>query len=78
VVAADHGGLPEILRDGETGVLVRPNDPEALATALAALADDPARRRALGEAAAGDVRARFSTERMLAELQGRYDALVAG
>ena len=48
VVAADHGGLPEIVRDGETGVLVPPGDPAALARALGALAEDPARRGAPG------------------------------
>lgn len=48
VVASDVGGLPEVVRDGETGVLVAPGDPGALAGAVGALLDDPARRRALG------------------------------
>ena len=60
VVAADHGGLPEILRDGATGVLVTPGDPAALAAALAGLRDDPAQRELLGAAAAADVRERFA------------------
>lgn len=76
VVAADHGGLPEIFDDGRTGVLVAPGDPAALAKALADLADDPERREALGAAAADDVRARFSRERMLTELQDLYDDLM--
>ena len=38
VVAAGHGGLPEIVRDGETGVLFPPRDHRALAAALADLA----------------------------------------
>ena len=46
VVAAAHGGLPEIVRDGETGVLVPPGDPAALAAAPRCLADDPALRAA--------------------------------
>lgn len=75
VVAADHGGLPEIVRDGETGVLVAPGDPEALGTALRALAADSARVRALGEAAAQDVRVRFAPERLLDGVQALWDEL---
>ncbi|WP_205697367.1 glycosyltransferase [Conexibacter sp. SYSU D00693] len=76
VVAADHGGLPEILRDGSTGTLVTPGDPGSLAAALADLAADGARREALGAAAAADVRARFGRERMLDEVQALYDELL--
>ena len=50
VVAADHGGLPEILSDGATGRLVAPRDPGALARALAELRADPAARERLGAA----------------------------
>lgn len=77
VVAARHGGLPEILRDGETGVLVTPGDPSALAAAIAALADDPARRDALGVAAAADVGERFSVQRLLTRTQALYDAVLS-
>lgn len=77
VVASAHGGLPEMLRDDVTGVLVPPGDPATLAAALAALVDDPARRAALGEAAFADVRERFSTARMLDEIQALYDELLA-
>ncbi|HEV2736717.1 MAG TPA: glycosyltransferase, partial [Longimicrobiaceae bacterium] len=60
VVASAHGGLPEIVRDGRTGVLVSPGDPRALAATLARLRDDPGHRERLGAAAADDVRARFA------------------
>ena len=76
VVAADHGGLPEILRDGATGRLVAAGDPAALARALALLRADPVARERLGTAAAADVRARFSAARMLARTQELYDTLV--
>ena len=76
VVAAAHGGLPEIVRDGQTGVLVPPGDPAALATAMRALADDPAARERMGAAAAADVRERFSPERMLAGVDAVYRTLV--
>lgn len=78
VVASAHGGLPEMLRDGETGVLVPPDDALALAHVLTELADDPARRAALGAAAREDVRARFSTALMLERVQDLYDRLTAG
>jgi glycosyltransferase involved in cell wall biosynthesis len=48
VVASAVGGLPEIVRDGETGLLVSPKDPAALAEAIARLLDDSDLRRELG------------------------------
>ncbi len=62
VVAAAHGGLPEIVRDGFTGRLFAPGDAGALATVLAELAADPGGRDRLGAAAAQDVRARFPSD----------------
>jgi glycosyltransferase involved in cell wall biosynthesis len=76
VVASATGGLPEIIRDGETGVLVPPDDPAALARALAALADDPERRKALGAAAAEDVRSRFAPDLLAPRVMAIYDTLL--
>ncbi len=50
-IVTDVGGLPEIVRDGETGLVVPPRNARALADAIQSLASDPARRRAMGEAA---------------------------
>jgi glycosyltransferase involved in cell wall biosynthesis len=72
VVASDHGGLPEIVRDGETGLLVPPGDPEALAEAIVR-----ADRARLGAAAAADVAQRFAPKRMLDEVQQLYDTLLS-
>jgi glycosyltransferase involved in cell wall biosynthesis len=77
VVGANHGGIPEIIEDGRTGVLVEPGSTHALATALAGLREDPARRERLGAAAAADVNERFSRDRLLAAVQSLYDRLVA-
>lgn len=76
VVGADHGGIPEIIEDGVTGVLVAPNDAHALATTLDELFHDPQRRQRLGAAAAEATNARFTSERMLGELQSLYDRLL--
>ena len=75
VVAANHGGLPEIVKHTETGLLVEPGDPAALAQALRTLADDPEKRREMGQAAAADARARFGLERMLDEVEAVYATL---
>jgi glycosyltransferase involved in cell wall biosynthesis len=68
VVATASGGVPEIVVDGETGVLVAPADPAALAGAVRALLADPARRQRLGQAG----RLRAETEFSLA---GHADAV---
>jgi len=76
VVAASHGGLPEILRDGATGLLVAPGDPAALAAALARLHAQPTLRERLGEAASADVRERFAPARLLERTQALYDEVL--
>lgn len=73
VVATRVGGITETVRHDETGLLVPVDDPDALTDALIALARDPARRRALGEAGRAFVAERFEWEstvdRMLAVLE---------
>jgi glycosyltransferase involved in cell wall biosynthesis len=51
VIASRVGGLPEVVRDGETGMIVDANDPAALAVAIAALLDAPERAAAMGQRA---------------------------
>ena len=77
VVGSAHGGLPELVRHGETGVLVEPGDAAALAGALRELADDRDRARRLGEAAARAAREHAGCEGMLAAVQALYDRVVA-
>lgn len=67
VVASRVGGLPEVVADGETGVLAPPGDAAELARVLAALVDSPEKRRRLGEAGRRRAREAFSAERMARE-----------
>jgi len=76
VVAAAHGGLPEIVREGVTGRLVAPGDHRALAGALADLAKHPRKVARLGGAAAEDARRRFTPERMLEQIAALYEELL--
>jgi glycosyltransferase involved in cell wall biosynthesis len=72
VVASAVGGTPELVDDGVTGLLVPPESPEALASALASLLSDPERARALGEAGRDRVRSEFSLERSTARVLDLY------
>lgn len=76
VVATLHGGIPEAVRDGVTGVLVAERDRAGLAAALLALAGDEARWRAMGAAAAEDMAANFEATAQVARLEGFYDEAV--
>ncbi len=79
VVAADAGGTGELLgRDGGAGVLVPPSDAEALGDAVGALLADPARRRALGEAARRRVETEFPVARMVDGYEGALREVVGG
>lgn len=62
VVASNVGGIPEFVADGETGLLVPPESPEGLATALIELLSDPTRRATLGAAGRERVKALFNVE----------------
>ena len=71
-VATRVSAIPELIADGETGVLVPPDDAAALAIAIENLVTDPARRRALGDAAQKRLRARFDSEAWLDRLAARF------
>ena len=70
-VSTRVGGIPEVVEDGESGLLVPAGDVDALAKALDALIHDPSRRHALGRAAKARARERFSAEVIVP----RYEAL---
>ncbi|MCZ7540350.1 MAG: glycosyltransferase family 4 protein [Anaerolineae bacterium] len=73
VVSTDHLGAAEVVRHGESGLLTA-HTPEALAGAIVALLDDPARARALGAAGQRDALERFDYERGLDAIAETYRA----
>jgi glycosyltransferase involved in cell wall biosynthesis len=72
VIASAVGGLPEIVEDGRTGLLVPPGDPERLAAAIRELAADAERRAAMGAAGRQRALERFSQERCTDRIESLY------
>jgi len=78
VVATRVGGVPDAVRDGETGVLIPAGDSNALAAALQAVVDMPERARSLGVAAQARARAEYHETHVLERLSAWYESLVPG
>lgn len=77
VVATDVPGHRDVVRHGETGLLVPPGAEQALAAAIEALVDDPERRRRMGDAGRERVLREFSTQLMVAKTAEIYRAAAA-
>jgi glycosyltransferase involved in cell wall biosynthesis len=77
VVATDIGGASEILRDGETGLVVPPRDPGRLAAAIETLLADPARAREMGRRGSADVAARFTPDHLVEGTIAAYETILA-
>jgi glycosyltransferase involved in cell wall biosynthesis len=76
VIVSEVGGLPEIVQQGETGLLIPPKDPEALAQSLARVLEDPGLAQSLGQKAREHVQEKYSLERLAQEVNAAYDELV--
>jgi len=77
VVATRVSSAPEIVADGESGLLVAPNDSAALADAVLAVLADPARARTMGEAGLARARSEFSVAKMAARTAAVYASVSA-
>ena len=73
LVASRVGGIPELVKEGVTGLLVPKADPDALSDALGRLLADPALRTRLGEVAMVEAKHRFSSRRMVTEMLALVD-----
>jgi glycosyltransferase involved in cell wall biosynthesis len=77
VVATAVGGVPEVVRDGENGLLVPPNDPAALASAIRGLLEDDELRRRLADAAPGSV-AGYTEEAVFSRIEEELQRAAGG
>ena len=77
VVATRAGGIPEVVVPGETGLLVAPRDPAALAAAIVRLLRNADERARLGQAGLSRVRAHFTADRMVEETLTVYERLLS-
>ncbi len=78
VIATAVGGNPELVIDGQTGLLIPTKDPAALAQAVLGLLDDPDRCARMGQAGRRLVEEQFTLERLVAEMGQLYTRLLPG
>lgn len=72
VVASNVGGIPELVQDGVTGLLVPPGNPTSLAAAIETLLSDPDRRQRMGEAGRAAFERRLTLDHMLDRWEAAY------
>jgi len=77
VVATRAGGIPEVVVDGETGILVPPQDPQALARAILSLYDDREEAARLARRGCEIVHEKFSAESMASQIIDIYERLAS-
>lgn len=76
VVGTNTGGTPEIIVDGDTGILIPPRDPEALTEAVLRLADDPRLRDRMGKNGRRRIEKNFSIEAHVKQIELAYSGLL--
>jgi glycosyltransferase involved in cell wall biosynthesis len=75
-IASKVSGVPDVVDDGRTGVLVPPRDPAALVREIGTLIEDPQRARVMGRRGRRKVVPEFSVERMITKLEAVYRELL--
>lgn len=78
LIASAIGGIPEVIQDGKTGLLVPVDDELSLAEAINILINEPEKRKSLGLEAAKDIQMRFTEDNMLKETEKVYDEVFKG
>jgi glycosyltransferase involved in cell wall biosynthesis len=77
VIGTDLEGHPELIIEGETGLLVPPRDPDALARAILCLLENPTRAKAMARAGRKRVEAHFSMAQKVQRTEALYERLWA-
>jgi N-acetyl-alpha-D-glucosaminyl L-malate synthase BshA len=77
VVASRAGGIPEVVRDGETGSLCAVGDVDGMARAAVAILGDASRWQRMSDLAAADARERFARDDVVAQYEALYESAVA-
>jgi len=78
VVAAAAGGIPEIIENGRTGILVQPAIPSALADGIIELFERPGQAKEMAANGREEVRRRYSVDRMVSDTLAVYQRLLPG
>jgi glycosyltransferase involved in cell wall biosynthesis len=76
IVATAVGGIPDLVTDGTSGLLVQPKDPDALAGALLNLLRDPSLRARLGNEARRQIEERYASARVMPQIDALYRRLI--
>jgi glycosyltransferase involved in cell wall biosynthesis len=76
VVATRVGGVPDVVQDGEDGILIDPGSPEQLANALVLLAGDPELRARMGAAGRTRTMPRYAVSRLIDDVDALYRELL--
>jgi len=76
VIATNVGGVPEIVEDGRTGILVEVDDEKTLARSIELLIEDPEKRRKMGSLGRKRVTSLFSIEKMVSEYEKLYEDIM--
>lgn len=76
VIATRTGGIPEIIADGSSGILVPPDDAQALAAAMVRIAEDPALRKKLAAGGRARVESEFNIDQTAREYEALYRNII--
>jgi len=74
VVATAIGGIPEVVIDGETGILVPPKNTDDIAGAIIELLKNPGKANTMGQKGAQRVKEKFTTQHMLVDIEELYES----
>jgi len=77
VVATNTGGIPEVVMEGKSGLLVEPSNSETLSDAILEMLRHPSMAKKMGEMAQKEAKLRFNIKDMMVELERTYEQVVA-